>query len=331
MAALASVETQVAKGNVLVAEAEKTLKKSGLSTFFAPKGQKFEDAAELFHKAANSYKLGKEYQLAGEAYSRSGECHKQAEAVSFECGNMFKEAGECFKEVNPQEAVNAWRQAIEIFSENGRWNMCGQMMKGIAEIYEQGEMSTDGGSSEDAIQCYEQAEMFFKNDNRTQNANQCTEKIAMISASNENFTAAAGKFEELARGCMEKKLTSFNAKNYFIKCLVCHLAAEDTVAACSKLDEFIGLDYTFDGTREHRFVQAVIEAVQNNDAGAFAAAAKEFQSVKKMDPWMISILLKSKRGIDKATADGAEEGHEQDPNYEGGMSGVDAGEEEDLT
>lgn len=271
--------------------------------------------------------------MAGTAYFRSGECHKQAESVSHECGTMFKEAGDCFKEVNPQEAVNAWREAIEIFSENGRWNQCGTMMKNIAEIYERGDMSDEGGSSEDALQCYEQAEQFFKNDNRTQNANQCAEKIAMIAASNDNFIVAASKFEDLARGCMEKKLTAFNAKNYFVKVMVCYLAAEDTVAARSKLEDFMALDYTFDGTREHRFIVQILDAVDNFDAQAFAMAAKEFNSIKKIDPWMTSMLLKSKRLIDQATAVGAEEGtgEDEDPNYPAGMAGEPVGEEEDLT
>ena len=78
---------------------------------------------------------------------------------------------------------------------------------------------------------------------------------------------------------MQKKLTSFNAKNHVIKAIACLLAAEDTVAATRLLDDFMQKDYAFDGTREHIFITGIIEAVTNLDIDAFSSACAEFNKV----------------------------------------------------
>ena len=59
----------------------------------------------------------------------------------------------------------------------------GKLQKQIAEIYEKGDDNNDSARSvEDALAAYEQAEQFFNSDNRTQLANQCAEKVALLAA-----------------------------------------------------------------------------------------------------------------------------------------------------
>jgi alpha-soluble NSF attachment protein len=56
-------------------------------------------------------------------------------------------------------------------------------------------------------------------------------------------------------------------------------------------------DATFSSTREAKFVQALIEAVEAGDPEAFTGAVVEFDQVTKLDNWKTNILLKIKRGI----------------------------------
>eukprot|EP00620_Florenciella_sp_RCC1587_P012140 CAMPEP_0182573346 /NCGR_PEP_ID=MMETSP1324-20130603/19647_1 /TAXON_ID=236786 /ORGANISM="Florenciella sp., Strain RCC1587" /LENGTH=387 /DNA_ID=CAMNT_0024788439 /DNA_START=55 /DNA_END=1219 /DNA_ORIENTATION=+ len=306
--AAANDVAQKAKGDVLYTQAEAMLNKKSMMSFFTPKGQKFEDAAELFSKAGNAYKRVSAWQEAGESYAKCGECYLQLGEGNFDCSKAFEDAGDAYVHVNPQEAVNAWRQAIEIYSDNGRWNACGKLQKQIAEIYEKGDDNNDSARSvEDAITAYEQAEQFFQSDSRTQLANQCSEKVALLCAEQGELVKAASKFQDLTNSAMEKKLTSFNAKNHVVKAIACLLAAEDTVAARSTLDDFMQKDYAFDGTREHVFITGVIEGVENLDLDGFSAACAEYNKIKKIDPWMTSMLLKSRRII-QSQVEGDDEG-----------------------
>lgn len=56
-------------------------------------------------------------------------------------------------------------------------------------------------------------------------------------------------------------------------------------------------DPTFLSTREAKFINALVEAVEAGDQEAFTGAVVEFDQVTKLDNWKTSILLKIKRSI----------------------------------
>ena len=56
-------------------------------------------------------------------------------------------------------------------------------------------------------------------------------------------------------------------------------------------------DATFSSTREAKFVQALIDAVDAGDPEAYTGAVVEFDQVTKLDNWKTNILLKIKRSI----------------------------------
>jgi len=50
------------------------------------------------------------------------------------------------------------------------------------------------------------------------------------------------------------QLLKFNAKAHFVKAVVCHLAAGDTVQATEKLSSFQAADISFEKSREEKCV-----------------------------------------------------------------------------
>lgn len=56
-------------------------------------------------------------------------------------------------------------------------------------------------------------------------------------------------------------------------------------------------DVTFPSTREAKFLESLVEAVDQGDTEAYTAAVVEFDKITKLDNWKTSILLKIKRGI----------------------------------
>jgi alpha-soluble NSF attachment protein len=57
------------------------------------------------------------------------------------------------------------------------------------------------------------------------------------------------------------------------------------------------MDTTYPSTRESKFINVLIEAIEDGDQEAFTAAVVEFDQIMKLDNWKTSILLKIKRGI----------------------------------
>lgn len=69
------------------------------------------------------------------------------------------------------------------------------------------------------------------------------------------------------------------------------------VTAKRNVTKYSTQDTTFSSTREAKFLQALIEAVEAGDSEAYTGAVVEFDQVTKLDNWKTNILLKIKRSI----------------------------------
>lgn len=75
------------------------------------------------------------------------------------------------------------------------------------------------------------------------------------------------------------------------------MAIQDTVTAKRNMTKYSNQDATFTSTREAKFINALIEAVEAGDQESFTGAVVEFDQVTKLDNWKTGMLLKIKRGI----------------------------------
>eukprot|EP01031_Cornospumella_fuschlensis_P045826 gene45826-56088_t len=96
-----------AKGDSFIAEAERTLSKGGGfgSIFGFGKSQKFQDAAEIFVKAGNAYKLSNLYESAGNAFLKAAENYAQSENCQSDVVNQLVEAANNFKKCDAVRAI----------------------------------------------------------------------------------------------------------------------------------------------------------------------------------------------------------------------------------
>jgi alpha-soluble NSF attachment protein len=63
------------------------------------------------------------------------------------------------------------------------------------------------------------------------------------------------------------------------------------------MSKYSSQDVAFNSTREAKFLNVLIEAIEAGDQKAFTAAVFEFDQVTRFDNWKTNILLKIKRGI----------------------------------
>lgn len=276
--------SQEEKADEMMLAAEKRLK-----AWFGGSA-KWEDAADLYTKAANQYKISKKWDKAGDAYCKSSECHLKLSS-KHEAATSYISAATCYKKSNFTSAVQCMKQAIEFYTDEGRFSIAAKHQKELAEMYE-GESDFEG-----AIAAYQQSADYYDGEGSSSSASQCLLKVALFSAQVGNYDKAIEIYEQVASSSIDNNLLKWSVKEYFLRAGLCHLAKGDIVAATRALERYTEMDATFSSQRECKFLQDILAAVSNNDVEAFTNAVVEFDSISKFDSWKTSILLKIKKSL----------------------------------
>jgi len=299
-------KAQKGKASAFIKEAEALLAKK--SWFSSSKERNAEEAAETFEKAANAYKVGGLNQEAGDAYVKAAELYRDKLSDFNNASKVFNSAGTCYKKSNPADAIQAYQQAVSLYTDSARIMQAAKLTKEIAELYENEEIDEEDKSHVVlAIEAYEHASELFGMEDSKSSTSQCLGKIAeLCSAALDppDFGRASKMYDDLGRRCLSSNLLKFNAKGYFLQAILCHLASGDDVGAEQANAKYESLDYTFADSREGKFAQSLIEAVKGFDVEEFSTACFDYDRISKLNPWQTSILVKVKRSIDEGGEDG---------------------------
>jgi alpha-soluble NSF attachment protein len=299
----AITKQQRVKGETFAAEAAKTLAKK--TWFSSSAEQKYEDAAELYQKAGNAFKVGGFHKEAGESYHKAADLYQNKLKNGMEASKNLTETGHCYKKVDSKKAIESYRNSIEILCDAGRLTQAARLSKEVATIFE-----NDDDSAEDsailAIESYQQAAELYEMEQQKSQSAQCLAKVAELSSAAQDppdFIRAADIYETLGKNCLDNNLLKYNAKGHFLHCILCHLANRDSVAAGQAMSRFSSLDYTLMESREGKFANELIGCVDGNDSEGFATACFEFDRISKLDPWKTTILLSVRKTVDGGGVD----------------------------
>ena len=112
------MDSGCAKGDKYRIQAEK--KKTKFGWFGLTKQQNQEEAAELFIKAAVQYKISKLWDLAGLCYAEAAECN-MASDNDIDAKSNWRESGKCYRHSNYKQAIESYKNAIQMNLENDRF------------------------------------------------------------------------------------------------------------------------------------------------------------------------------------------------------------------
>ncbi|KAJ8775467.1 hypothetical protein J1605_016317 [Eschrichtius robustus] len=219
-----------AEAMALLAEAERKVKNS--QSFFSGLfggSSKIEEACEIYARAANMFKMAKNWSAAGNAFCQAAQLHLQLQS-KHDAATCFVDAGNAFKKADPQEAINCLMRAIEIYTDmvrvtacpvcpvasptilpqlrlsssgpesrretgKGRFTIAAKHHISIAEIYE-----TELVDIEKAIAHYEQSADYYKGEESNSSANKCLLKVAGYAAQLEEYQKAVDIYEQVGAG-----------------------------------------------------------------------------------------------------------------------------------
>ncbi|KAL7184218.1 hypothetical protein ACSBR2_026381 [Camellia fascicularis] len=277
---------QIARGEELEKKAEKKLNGWGLFS------SKYEDAADLFDKAANSFKLAKSWDQAGSAYVKLANCYIKSDS-KHEAASAYADAAHCYKKTNTKESISCLEQAATFFKENGKLNMSARYYKEIAELCEAEQ------NFEQAIDYYERAADLFDSEEVTTSANQCKQKIAQFAAQLEQYQKSIEIYEFIAQKSLNNNLLKYGVKGHLLNAGICQLCKGkgDVVAISNALERYQDMDPTFSGTREYRLLADLADAIDQEDVAKFTDAVKEFDSMTQLDAWKTTLLLRVKEAL----------------------------------
>ncbi|KAJ3343649.1 nuA3 HAT complex component nto1 [Gonapodya sp. JEL0774] len=271
----------------LIQEAEK---KAAHKSWFG--GNKLDEAAELFSRAANKFQLLKNWKDAGDAFIRASEIQLRMQEPD-EAAGSFVNASKAYKKVNPHDSVHALEQAVAIYTDRGRFHIAAQHQKTIAEIYE-----NDIQDYQKTLAAYQTAADWYQSEESNALANNCLLKVGTYAAQLEQYDLAVEKFEYVAAASVDNNLTKWSVREHLLKAGLCHLASGDIVATKRAVENYQTMDVTFASTREFTFLKDLIDAVEAGDEQLFTDTVFEFDRMTKLDAWKTTLLLRAKKSLE---------------------------------
>jgi len=279
--------SQEEKADALMIQGDKKVKS------FWPGGSKYEEASEMYVKAANLYKVVKKWDEAGKAFLKSADCQIKAQ-TKHEAATNYAEAANCFKKVNTPEAVNCLKLAIEIYLDMGRFPMAAKYHKDIAELYE-----TDN-NLEDAIQHYTTAAEFYTGEEAASSANQCLLKVAQFAAAIKKYELAIEKFEVVANASINNPLLKWSVKEYLFKAGICNFVL-DVDKTESALEKYKDIDVTFSSSRECILLENLIKYYKEGKVDKFTDELIAYDKLSPLDKWKVDMFTLIKASINSLT------------------------------
>ncbi|KAK3285763.1 hypothetical protein CYMTET_6647 [Cymbomonas tetramitiformis] len=291
-----------AKAEAQVAKAAKTLK--GWSFFGM--GSKYEDAAELYEKAANNFKLAKMWDEAALTFLKLADVHFKLES-KHEAASAFVDAANAYKKTDQLRAVDCLEKAIDQYTDMGRLSMAAKHHKDVGEILE------NEGDFQKSMFHFEQAADLYAGEEQSSTSNTCKLKVAQFSAQLELWQKAVEIYEAVALQSLDNNLLKFSVKNYLLNAGLCKVLTEgptgELIGTSNALQRYKEMDPSFGDTRECKFISDIVAAVEEGDTNAFRDVVTEFDSMSRLDQWKTKVLLKIKALCEarEGVADGDED------------------------
>ncbi|XP_047627532.1 beta-soluble NSF attachment protein isoform X3 [Phacochoerus africanus] len=234
---------------------------------------RIEEACEMYTRAANMFKMAKNWSAAGNAFCQAAKLHMQLQS-KHDSATSFVDAGNAYKKADPQEAINCLNAAIDIYTDMGRFTIAAKHHITIAEIYE-----TELVDIEKAIAHYEQSADYYKGEESNSSANKCLLKVAAYAAQLEQYQKAIEVYEQVGASTMDNPLLKYSAKDYFFKAALCHFIVDELNAKLA-LEKYEEMFPAFTDSRECKLLKV-----------------KEFDSISRLDQWLTTMLLRIKKSI----------------------------------
>ncbi|KAK1939836.1 putative SNAP protein [Babesia divergens] len=303
-------------------ELERKAKKSTKGLFQYIFGSGDDDAQDLFNQAANLYKQRKQWKDAARCYLEAAAIGEREKDTIFAASNLVEAANAMQKDDEyTLEHIDVLMRAANLYNAQGRFAQSGRILSNAADGFR------ERGDHKNAIDLYYKAAEFYELDEYGKVAcSQIRMKYAdLVSQYTEKYTEAIRIYETEGYKNLKNQLLQYGVKDIFLKAGLLHVAGCDATDAQIAFDKYSAAEPKFAASREGRFLKAIIDACEAEDATQFQQVVEEFDSISKLDPWKVHVLVKI-----KATLPGTHDGVGA-PRLDADEQNGDSDEHVDLT
>ncbi|KFW81774.1 Beta-soluble NSF attachment protein, partial [Manacus vitellinus] len=221
-----------------------------------------EEACEMYTRAANMFKIAKNWSAAGNAFCQAAKLHMQLQS-KHDSATSFVDAGNAYKKADPQVEEHSCFSGRGFGMMQGRFTIAAKHHITIAEIYE-----AELVDIEKAIAHYEQAADYYKGED---SANKCLLKVAAYAAQLEQYQKAIEIYEQVGTNTMDNPLLKYSAKEYFFKAALCHFIVDELNAKLA-LEKYEEMFPAFTDSRECKLLKKLLEAHEEQNSEAYTEA-----------------------------------------------------------
>lgn len=279
---------QESKGRQFMSEADQKLDVT--AGMCCASRAKIEEACELYVKAANSFKMGKNWSLAGNAFSEAAALELNNKRPH-EAGSHYAEASKCYKKENTDEAIQCLLKAAEIYTDMGRRRMAAKNHESIAELYE-----TEAHNIPKAIEHYVLASEMFRGEESSSAANKCLLSAAKFSALQDDFERAIEIYESVGKTSLDSSLLKYTANDLFLRAALCHICVNPQKAS-NIVDSYAEMSPAFSDSKEYLLIRNMAQKVIENDADGFNEAIRTYESFTSLGAWHKDMIRKIRKQV----------------------------------
>jgi len=153
------------------------------------------------------------------------------------------------------------------------------------------------------MEAYQTAADYYQAEESHSTANQMLLKVAGLAATAQDYKRAIEIYEQVAIASLDSNLLKFSVKDYLLRAGLCRLATGDIGAAVNALERYVGMDASFESTREGDFLKKLVTAYEELDEDTFTDHVREYDEVSRLDAQKTSLLLEIKNKIKTSQVD----------------------------
>ncbi|KAG8187280.1 hypothetical protein JTE90_019169 [Oedothorax gibbosus] len=283
-------DQQLSKGAGLMMEAEAKLNETAGGCCGAGGRIRVEEACELYVRAANAFKMTKEWHKAGNAFQEAAALQFKNERWT-ESARNYMDAAKAYKKVSATDCEACLIKASEIYDDVGRGKVAAKQHMTLAELYE------EQGNLQRAVDEYQKAADMFSGEELASSATKCNLQIAYHSGTLGDFKRAEELFVQLGDASVNNKLLKYTATEHFMRAGLCHLTSnpQDHAGLRQKVEEWCDTSPAFSASREKSWLMQIADAAQKTDVDAFNESIRSYESVSRLADWEQSLLKRIRK------------------------------------
>jgi hypothetical protein len=189
-----------------------------------------------------------------------------------------------------------------LYKISGNFVKCGKLYSEIASIYEQENQNTK--AAENYFYAYQYFELDGK---RMSDSVKCLCKYADLNVQSDkmDLNNLLETYDKIIDYYQSEKLGKYQLKYYIMMSLITIMAMRlENDSIKNKYEHYMLMDYSFASSSHGILINGIIQAIENNDVELFETSCYNYDRVKPLEPYMITLLTIVKKQISNGDSDG---------------------------